>query len=72
MKEPDKTTIKKALYKEKPTAHQNGSEWSDKKCYSAWIESLQHQQFFEVPYSDMGDGKFKDEMPAHELIRWMV
>jgi hypothetical protein len=68
----DTNQIKKALYKEKPIARLTVED-ADGYNYSAFIESTQTPVGFFVPYSDMGTSRhrFKDEMPAQELIRWL-
>lgn len=78
----DLNEIKKALYKEKPTAKRNGITVTTSRkfipnvgevethWYSTMLESGD-QVTFGVPASDMGDAKFEDEMPAHLLIRWI-
>lgn len=61
--------IKKALYKEKPTAEtviKNDSE----KHYSAELQDGMIINF-DVQFSEMGETEFEDQMPAQLLIRWM-
>lgn len=67
--------IKKALYKEKPLAWSNaeliktatGERVS--KAYKCTTSLGDH--YFEVPFSEMGETTFEDEMPAQLLIRWL-
>lgn len=65
--------IKKLLYKQKPIAKCIGSN-KDTKKYETWIslnESNDMYLKFEVPYSDMGETKFSDEIQGQLLIRWL-
>ena len=67
----DKNEIKKELYKNKPTAYRF-LKTDDLHIYQTLISNSRLQ--FNVPLSDMGTSihRFKDEMPAHELIRWLI
>lgn len=75
IKEELSTNIKKALYREKPTAtciHQGGYTFQ----YWCYINTLPHckkpyRVNFTVPVSDMGDATFGLQMPAQLLIRWI-
>lgn len=62
--------IKKLLYKQKPQAvliKKKEGIW----IYSAALKEPRIYVDFEVPESDMGDGKFEDKMESHLLIRWL-
>ena len=67
----DENEIKKALYKEKPTAYLKSND--DGYEYYSTIESMNLLVRFNIPVSDMGTSihRFKAQMPAHELIRWL-
>ena len=60
--------IKKALYKEKPTAHMdyvtNGAVW-----YTTLAAGL--EVYFKVPMNETYGGTFYPTMPAQQLIRWI-
>lgn len=61
--------IKKALYKEKPTAKlshvsQHGIIYG---CYATGKTFVQ----FKVPFADIGESLFGIEMPAQLLIRYI-
>lgn len=66
-------TIKKELYKQKPTATlvqiQNGQA-----SYGATLlfDNIDVGIRFEVPVDDMGTAIFYNEMDAKLLIRWIV
>lgn len=64
----EKNEIKKALYRQKPTAFFNyirkGSAY-----YHAEVDGK--NVWFEVPVNDMGDADFGATMQAHLLIRWV-
>lgn len=64
----NKIEIKKALYKQNPTAKfgfiQNGTAY-----YTAYTTDYKLE--FEIPIKDMGEGKFATEEPAKLLIRWL-
>lgn len=65
-----------SVYKEKPVAYKSGvlhhiGRNEDYWAYNTYLHSLNCNVYFSVPVSDMGDGKFLDQMPAHELIRWL-
>lgn len=67
--------LKKALYKEKPTAYRQeikveGHGAPTTHRYTCML-SGKVEVIFVVPESDMGDAKFEPEMPAHLLIRWI-
>lgn len=62
-------TIKKELYKQKPSAF----------FYEAGKDGLTYTTgfgentiTFQVPLSEIGDVKWKRQMEAHLLIRWIV
>lgn len=68
--------IKKALYKEKPTAHLEhirkiGPNVS--LVYMAKLSEVYSSQdlIFDVPSSELGDGLYGKEMPAQLLIRYI-
>lgn len=62
--------IKKALYKEKPKAlFVSASNVS--LTYMCFIKEM-YQIYFYIPHNDIGDAKFGIEMPAQQLIRWIV
>lgn len=68
------TEIKKALYKQKPTARFLRIKNSIAR-YVAKIdegEYLEREVFFSVPIDDMGDISFENEMDGKLMIRWMV
>ena len=65
--------VKKALYKEKPIAflvmiNKYGIH------YYANITEEDHarQVYFTIPFSDIEEAVFKNEMEAKHLIRWVV
>lgn len=70
--------IKKALYKEKPIAHQIHQNelymkvynMPETKAYSARTSLGVH--FFDVPISEMGEVEFEKTIPAQLLIRWLI
>ncbi len=66
----NKNEIKKALYRENPTA-QFIETYSDIFYYIAILENGEFV-YFNVPVSDIGSAKFKNKMEAKYLIRWMV
>jgi len=70
----DKNQIKKALYKEKTIARLHAKLPDCWYKYNAYVNSLEKYVTFIVPYKEMGTSihRFKDEMPAHELIRWLI
>ena len=61
--------IKKALYKEKPVAI-CFAENEIAKYYRCELKDYGKHEFH-VPWSDMGDKPFEDELPAQLLIRWL-
>jgi hypothetical protein len=68
--------IKKILYKEKPVAI---FEYADKTGIYYYlgleIPGENTERFiimFRVPFSDLGDAKFINQMPAQLLIRYIV
>ena len=70
----DKATVKKELYKQKPTAKLQFIR-SGVAYYIATVEYT-HADFvktveFEVPVEDMGTADFKSRMEAKLLIRWI-
>lgn len=63
------TEIKKATYKENPTAHflkiRNGIAY--------YFADLKHDQVrYEIPVDDMGTADFEFKMKAKLLNRWIV
>lgn len=62
--------IKKALYKEKPIALFISAS-NASLTYGCYIKDV-YQVYFYIPHSDIGDAKFGAEMPAQQLIRWIV
>lgn len=70
--------IKKALYKEKPTAKKtaqiNGLVDPPIMLHAEYKCKLSNGTtvIFAVPRKEMGEKTFDDEMPAQLLIRWMV
>lgn len=74
----EKNEIKKALYKEKPTAKLEGGRVyyhgelgrSDYSIYTTNTSLGRHT--FIVKHDDMGEGLFEEEVPAQLLIRWLV
>lgn len=64
--------IKKALYKEKPTAYRQLDYGRELWAYSCQLSNGDWVHFA-VPTDDMGGGAgFNQEMPAQLLIRWIV
>ena len=63
----DKNTIKKMLYKEKPTAIKTAF----KGDYSHYVAQLSGKLIaqFHIPLSE---SDFENEVPAQLLIRWLV
>lgn len=68
----EKNEIKKALYKQKPTARFFAAN-KDGMNYGATIDDdgLDYQVIFLVPFSDIGDALFLPEMESHLLIRYI-
>ena len=66
----EKNELKKALYKQNPTAGlvfiRKGTAY-----YRCNLEDGTLVQF-EIPISDMGDSDFHNEMDSKYLIRWIV
>lgn len=62
--------IKKALYKEKPTAYLSSIK-KDRLLYSCTIEGIK-TIWFHIPIDDIGDAIFFPEMDAKLLIRYIV
>ncbi len=62
--------IKKALYKEKPTAVKIAQPKNERFLYEA--ETSLGKVRFDVPINEMGETFFEREMPAQLLIRWLV
>lgn len=69
------TEIKKALYKQKPTAQRNHTEYENGVpkiiTYVAILDDGTVISF-EVPVKDMGETPFDSAIPAQLLIRWIV
>lgn len=63
------TEVKKALYKEKPTADlikiQSGSAFYEAKIEGGLVT-------FRVPVKEMGETPFTSQMDAKLLIRWLT
>lgn len=69
----EKNEIKKALYKQKPTAKLEFIRVGV-AYYSATItneEDFQVKVIFEIPVDDMGDADYYSEMDAKLLIRYI-
>jgi hypothetical protein len=69
--------IKKALYKEKPTAHLQHVRKIGVSVALVYLchlrgEDLSADLVFDVPVAELTDGLFGKEMPAQLLIRYMV
>jgi hypothetical protein len=65
----EKNEIKKALYKEKPTAVKL-SEFEGHWLYKTVLGNGETIQF-SVPITEMGENEFEDQLPAQLLIRWI-
>ena len=64
----DKNEIKKALYRQKPTAFFNYI----RKGVAYYHTELDGENLrFEIPVDDMGDADFGSTMEAKLLIRWV-
>lgn len=69
----NKNEIKKALYKQKPTAEFQFIRMGNAHYLtSVNIDSIDKLVFFEVPVDDMGTADFEREMDAKLLNRWIV
>ena len=70
----DKNTIKKELYKQKPTAEfsyiRMGVAYYHTEIRGESIQSFRIN--FEVPVTDMGNADFERSMDAKLLNRWIV
>jgi len=71
--------IKKALYKEKPTAIRTDRQTSENTItsvdpYDRYICCLQngHTVVFIIPHKEQGENLFNKTEPAQLLIRWIV
>ncbi len=69
----EKTEIKKALYKQNPTAIMLNKDNGEYKYYT----EIQHEDMpvtvdFRIPANEIGDTPFHSEMEAKHLIRWIV
>lgn len=66
----NKNEIKKALYRQKPTA----TLTDYKGDYKHYVTQLEDKSIieFHVPISDMGDAEFGSTMESHLLIRYLV
>lgn len=62
--------IKKALYKQKPTAKRTDIVY-DRHHYIAELDDI-GIVYFNVPESEMGPMIFETEMEAQLLIRWLT
>jgi hypothetical protein len=67
-----KTEIKKALYKEKPTAKRGivSSVVYNTNVYRTTLADGTDVKF-SIPDSEWNSDTFQDEMPAQLLIRWL-
>jgi hypothetical protein len=67
------TDIKKSLYKQNPTANFMGAR-KGHLTYNAIVSSDPQPLlvWFDIPFSDVGDGKFFAKMDSKLLIRWLV
>ncbi len=66
----EQNEIKKILYKEKPKAIFVSAS-NVTLTYMCFIKEV-YQIYFCIPHTDIGDAKFGIEMPAQQLIRWLV
>ena len=71
-----KEEIKKVLYKEKPLAVEvetisGGGEISDNGITTYETQTSLGKIVFKVPYSEMGEERFEEQLPAQLLIRWL-
>ena len=64
------TQIKKALYKEKPTAKFNHTQ--DDFLYYKTVLSNDRVVDFKIPISEVGNTTFYADMEAQLLIRWIL
>lgn len=64
----NKTEIKKALYREKPTAFylKKSKEFAE---YRAEISEPEDSVYFKIPLEEASN--FDNEIPAQLLIRWL-
>lgn len=66
--------IKKLLYKEKPMAHLVDSD-NEMTIYRAWVGKGEYDAttyvYFHIPFAEMGEAPFAEEMPAQLLNRWI-
>lgn len=70
----NKVEIKKALYKQKPTAQFDRIRMGV-AYYSSMVLDGNNEPFyikFEIPVIDMGEADFETEMEAKLLNRWIV
>lgn len=67
----EKNEIKKALYRQKPTAHFVMARKTGLR-YQAFLEEEMCTVSFEVPMFDMGSVDWYPEMNAQLLIRWLI
>lgn len=65
----EKNEIKKALYKEKPIAMFRVN-CADYKSYGTKLTEGTIIRF-KIPFKDIGDNVFENEIPAQLLIRWI-
>lgn len=71
------TEIKKALYKQKPTATFHHCRKSLNGVYLVYVCEIGGNTgipdvFFEIPVEELGDGLFFAEMESQLLIRYIV
>jgi hypothetical protein len=65
------TEIKKALYKQNPSADFMGAS-KGKMSYLTLLPPNEEKIWFEIPFKDLGDAKFYPSMDSKLLIRWLV
>lgn len=73
----EKVEIKKALYKQKPTAEllyiRKGVAYYDTVIKIKEEPHIEYKTlFFQIPVDDMGDADFLPKMEAKLLNRWLI
>jgi hypothetical protein len=63
--------IKKLLYKEKPDAHFKKAN-KEGLLYRCEIDSVAVEQYFLIPFNEIGDAAFFPSMSAQYLIRYAI
>lgn len=63
--------IKKLLYKEKPIANFKKAT-KEGLLYRCEIDSVAIEQYFLIPFNEIGDAVFFSEMSAQYLIRYAI